>query len=174
MTNLVDKICATSEWFTPPEILIPVRALFGGRIDLDPCTTENNPTGAMSFYTKQDYAAALTAWTCYDSVFCNPPYGKEMYDWIERVVTTASYGTQAVLLLAASSRWDQAKWQRIFSPALSAMCMPIGRVKFLNSEGVRKKNNPYPSLLFFYNTPVDDVARNFQDLGKVVSMLAVS
>jgi len=97
-----------------------------------------------------------------------------MYDWIQCVVSSASHGTPIVLLLAASSRWDQAKWQHIFSPTLSAMCMPIGRVKFLNSEGVRKKNNPYPSLLFFYNIPASDVARNFQDLGKVVSMLAVS
>lgn len=173
MTNLVDKICATSEWFTPPEILIPVRALFGGKIDLDPCTTEGNPTGAHSYYTKQDNGLTRF-WSQEVSVFCNPPYGNEMYDWILRVVVRASYGTKIVLLLAASSRWDQAKWQHIFSPQLSAMCMPIGRVKFLNSEGVRKKNNPYPSLLFFYNIPVDNVARNFQDLGKVVSMLAVS
>jgi len=97
-----------------------------------------------------------------------------MYDWIKYVVSSAACGTPIVLLLAALSRWDQAKWQHIFSPHLSAMCMPIGRVKFLNSDGVRKKNNPYPSLLFFYNIPASNVARNFSDLGKVVSMLAVS
>ena len=172
MSNLVDKKCATTEWFTPPEILEPVRELFGGRIWFDPCTTEDNPTRADGFITEKEEVNGLTyAWI--NKTFVNPPYGKQLYDWIEKTVSEALRGYQIVLLVSASSRWDQERWQKIYSPKLTAFCMPKGRVKFLNAEGVRCKSPPYPSLLFFYNIPAQDVARVFRKVGTVVRQEAM-
>lgn len=177
MANLVDKKCASTEWFTPPEILEPVRELFGGEIFYDPCTSANNPIGATTFCCidipedsrfLQSANGLENGW--WDKAFVNPPYGKQLYAWIEKTVVEAARGLRIVLLVSASSRWDQAKWQKIFSPGLTAMCMPRGRVKFLDANGVRHKSPPYPSLLFFYNLPVEEVAECFKEVGKVVGI----
>jgi len=53
------------------------------------------------------------------------------------------------------------------------MCMPLGRVKFLNSDGVQMKSPPYPSLLFFYNIDASGVYEHFGELGKVVKIDAI-
>jgi hypothetical protein len=174
-TNLVDKKCISTEWFTPPEILEPVRELFGGEIGFDPCTIDRNPTLAERFATKEHDGLAMDwfAWwvACgkpSPTFFVNPPYGKVLYDWIEKVEHAASIGFKVVLLVSASSRWDQEKWQKIYSPELTAFCMPRGRVKFLDENGVQQKSPPYPSLLYFYNIPLEDVHRCFDKVGKVV------
>jgi len=171
MTNLVDKQCKSVDWFTPPEILEPVRKLFGGDIFLDPCTTYDNPTGAIALITEEQDGLSVDYW--YHGTFVNPPYGKQLYDWIEKTVAEATRGHWIVLLVSASSRWDQDRWQKIFSPNLTAMCMPRGRVKFLNADGVQMKSPPYPSLLFFYNIDPVDVQEHFGEIGKVVKIDAI-
>jgi len=169
VTNLVDKQCKSVDWFTPPEILEPVRELMGG-IWLDPCTTDDNPARATMWCTKEN--SGLEAKWCYGT-FVNPPYGKDLYEWIKKVVDESSKGYQITLLVSASSRWDQERWQKIFSPNLTAMCMPLGRVKFLNADGVQMKSPPYPSLLFFYNINASDVQEHFGKIGKVVEINAI-
>jgi len=170
MTNLVDKKCISTEWYTPPEILEPVRNLFGGNIGLDPCTNmEKNPTKAdWVIGLPQDGLEAQWIEARGKTVFVNPPYGKALYDWISKVVLEAFRGLKIVLLVSASSRWDQAKWQKIYSPELTTFVMPRGRVKFFNAEGVRMKSPPYPSVLYFYNIDPADVKKHFGRLGTVV------
>jgi len=173
----VEKKCRDVEWFTPPEIVDAVRRVFGGEIGLDPCTVKSNPTKARRFFTKEDDGIRSGCfWWCYDEakkgIFVNPPYGKEMYRWIEKTVTTVDCNQveaiPAALLLAASSRWDQPGWHRIFSHALTAMVLFRGRVKYLDAKGEVAKSPPYPSILFFYNVDPSRVEASFDPPHKVV------
>jgi len=166
MTNLVDKKCISTDWFTPPEILEPVRAVLGGSIPLDPCTASHNPTQAYKFCFLGGHDGLTIPWLI--SAFVNPPYGKELYKWISKTVWEASLGVQIVFLVSASSRWDQAKWQRLYSPNLTTFVMPRGRVKFLDASGVQQKSPPYPSILYFYNIDPKTVLQHFGHLGTVV------
>lgn len=167
MINLVDKKCISTEWFTPPEILEPVRGVLGGSIPLDPCTASHNPTQAEEFYYRGGPMDGLKEdW--FSPAFVNPPYGKELYDWISKTVAQAWYERPIVLLVSASSRWDQAKWQAIYSPELTTFVMPRGRVKFLDASGVQQKSPPYPSVLYFYNIDPKIVHQHFGHLGTVV------
>jgi hypothetical protein len=172
MTNLVDKKCISTEWYTPPEILEPVRKLFGGEIGLDPCTSKGNPTQATIHLTPIQDGLSRNWRNAYSEkwgVFVNPPYGKSLYDWIHKVTMEAEWASLSiVLLVSASSRWDQKKWQRIYSPELTTFVMPVGRVKFLDAEGNRHKSPPYPSVLYFYNIDPKDVKEHFGHLGTVV------
>ncbi len=56
---------------TPETILGPVREMFGGDIDLDPCTDEENWVRAKAFYSPPEDGCSLS-WD-YPTVFCNPP-----------------------------------------------------------------------------------------------------
>ena len=170
MSNMVDKGCKSVEWFTPPEVLEMVRRTFEGRIDLDPCTTSANPTNASTYFTKREDGLEKS-WLGSSSVFVNPPYGKEMYDWIWTVVRWAYEcpRMRIALLLAASSRWDQFGWQRIFSPNCTGMLMFRGRVKYIDESGERCKSPPYPSMMFFYNMPPSWLAESTADFGHFVA-----
>ena len=164
--SLVDKSCQSVEWYTPPEILDAVREVLGSPIPLDPCTTPENPTGALDFYTPRE-DGLQQVWT--RPAFVNPPYGKALYGWLQKVAEVPEGGIPVVLLVSASSRWDQIKWQRLYSPALTCFCMPVGRVKFLTPDGTRSKGSPpYPSLLYFYNLSPEKVAAAFAHLGTTV------
>lgn len=91
---------------TPSYVLEPVREALGGRIDLDPCTEPDNPTGAESFHCPPEDGAEFP-WTGavrpFDSsIYCNPPYGKARERWVERCIEAASGCARVVLLIPAA------------------------------------------------------------------------
>lgn len=78
------------EWLTPPEI---IRAL--GGFDLDPCAPVNRPWDmASQHYTVMDNGLQKP-W--FGRVWCNPPYGRETFKWIEKL---ASHGSGIALIFA--------------------------------------------------------------------------
>ena len=67
----------SDECYTPTPWLEMIRRVLGG-IGLDPCTTEDNRTGAEFFYTRKTNGL-IRSWlvdSSTPSVFCNPPYSK--------------------------------------------------------------------------------------------------
>lgn len=82
---------------TPETILGPVREMFGGDIDLDPCTDEENWVRAKAFYSPPDDGCSMS-WD-YPTVFCNPP-AEDRLRWVERCVEEGEK-RQVVLLLPA-------------------------------------------------------------------------
>lgn len=161
MSNLVDKQCKDTEWWTPESILEPVRRYFrslgADGIELDPATDVSNPTGAKRIYTGCDQKlerlvgkGGLTKpWE--DYTFLNPPYGKVMREWLDKVRMEAERGIVMVVLLPAS-RWEQGYFQKcVFNDNLLGFCMVRKRVKFEKPDGTVCKSNPYASILYAYN-----------------------
>ena len=132
---------------TPEYVLAPVRTVFGGLINLDPCTTASNPTGAMSYYCPpQDGAELPWGW---GSIFVNPPYGKARERWVERCIEAAGDGAKVVLLIPSAT--DTRIWQRAASTATQIVFVR-GRLKF----GVLRPNRrqvaaSHPSSLIGWN-----------------------
>ena len=82
---------------TPAYVLEPIRKLLGG-IGLDPCTEDDNPTGAEAFYSlPQDGCELPWDWS---SVFCNPPYGLARERWVRRCIDEGQR-RKVVLLIPA-------------------------------------------------------------------------
>lgn len=111
--------------FTPSYVLDPVREDLGGTIELDPCTTEDNPVGAERFYTVRDDGLAKR-WDA-ATIFVNPPYSKAREPWVNRCIHAAEQGAKVILLIPAATD------TRIFQKAVStstAVVFVKGRVKF--------------------------------------------
>ena len=70
---------ATAEWATPQEFFDALDAEF--HFTLDPCSTDENAKCAKHYTREQDGLAQ--DWTG-ETVFCNPPYGREMPKWIKK------------------------------------------------------------------------------------------
>ena len=176
MSNLVDKQCKDTEWWTPESILEPVRRYFrslgGDGIELDPATDSSNPTEAKRIYTDCDpkldrfLGNGLTKpWQNY--TFLNPPYGKVMREWLDKMRMEAERGIVMVALLPAS-RWEQGYFQKcVFNDNLLGFCMIRKRVKFLHPDGTVGKSNPYASILYAYNGDFSKFG-DMEDIGTTV------
>lgn len=131
---------------TPAYVLEPVRTALGGRIELDPCTTPDNPVGADRFFALPDDGASRP-WSA-RTVFCNPPYGEARVRWVRRCAEAGAAGSSVVLLIPAHT--DTRIWHEAMATATSLFIK--GRVKF----GVPRPNRrqvaaSHPSALVGWN-----------------------
>jgi DNA N-6-adenine-methyltransferase Dam len=133
---------------TPSYVLEPVRASLSGIIGLDPCTTADNPCGAVEFYYPPQDGAELP-WNAL-TIFCNPPYSKARERWVRRCIQAGAECRHVVLLVPASCD------TRIVQDAMAtstAIVFVRGRIKF----GVLRPNRrqaaaSHPSALIGWNT----------------------
>lgn len=140
--------------FTPSYVLDPVRVDLGGRIDFDPCTTVDNPTGARYFLTAEDDGLSQSWHSFVDSsIFVNPPYSKAREPWVERCIEAGERGNRVVLLIPAATD------TRIFQAAVStstAVVFVKGRVKFGTLRPNRRQHAAsHPSALIGWNTDLE-------------------
>lgn len=133
--------------FTPEYVLGPVRESLGGRIGLDPCTTETNPTDAdVFFFPPSD--GAEEPWDA-SQIFVNPPYGKVRDRWIRKCIKAGEEGKGVILLVPAAT--DTRIFQAAVGPRTEVVFIQ-GRVKF----GVLRPNRrqvaaSHPSCLIGWN-----------------------
>ena len=128
---------------TPPYVLEPVRDLLGG-IDLDPCTTPDNPVRADVFYTPPTDGVA-ESWDS-RTIFVNPPYGEARNRWVRRCVEAHNdHGAKVVLLIPAHT--DTRIWHEAMETAQSVLFLK-GRVKFgIPRDNGRQQAASHPSCL---------------------------
>ena len=81
----------TVEWLTPPELVKKI-----GTFDLDPCTPINSPFkhATVNFSILDD--GLSKEW--FGRVYLNPPYGKGMELWIEKL---KNHGNGICLIFAS-------------------------------------------------------------------------
>ena len=185
--HLTDLKCESTIYITPEKIMGPVRNYFGGRIPLDPATEPSNPTGAEYFCTeggaevfeggppKNWSENGLTLdWSEFDGVFLNPPYGKEIRAFCEKIHEEATAGATIIALLPAGPRFSTKYFQEfILTQALDGVCFVRGRVKFIRPDGSVAKANPYDSMIMGFNVNAEHFGRCFSHLGKTFCMEVV-
>lgn len=135
----------TTDWITPREILSAL-----GTFDLDPCTPVVMPwqTAAKRFTVDDDGLAQ--GW--FGRVWLNPPYGREIDAWMERM---AKHRVGTALIFA---RTETAFWHNHIWPHATAILFLKGRLHFHYPDGRRAKANAgAPSVLIAYGD--DDAAK---------------
>jgi len=153
----------TGDWYTPPEIVEAVRELFG-IIDLDPCSNSHEAPNvpALVHFTREDDGLSRP-WS--GRVYLNPPYGKGIGPWIEKVREEYEAGrvTAAVVLVKAAT---DTRWFRLLSERYPR-CEVAGRLKFSGC----KAPAPFPSVLFYLGDEVQRFADVFARFGVLVAPL---
>lgn len=144
--------------FTPEYVLGPVRCDLAGHpweqtIELDPCTTEDNPLGAEVFYTVEDDGLSQP-WGGVDgwmpTVFVNPPYGKAREPWVHRCIEAGKRGQTVILLIPAAT---DTRIFKLAAESSTAIVYVTGRVKFGTLRPNRRQvAASHPSALVGWNT----------------------
>ena len=124
----------TDEWATPKLFFEELNKEFN--FTLDPCATDENHK-CKKYYTKKDDGLSKS-WG--GVVFVNPPYGREIYKWIEKAYNENLKGATIVLLLPART---DTKWFHNFIYKKHEIRFLKGRLKF--NDG--KQAAPFPSMV---------------------------
>jgi hypothetical protein len=136
----------TTVWLTPPEI---IKAL--GPFDLDPCAAPDPrpwPTASIH-YTE---GGLSKPWNGF--VWCNPPYGQEVWKWLRRM---ADHGNGIALVFARTetvgffdTAWDGA----------TSVLFLKGRIHYYRPDGTRAKGNSgAPSVLVAYGNRANEAIK---------------
>lgn len=126
------------EWATPEHLFRQLEAEFGP-FDLDPCATPETAR-APEFFTITDNGL-MQRW--HGRVFCNPPYGRGIGEWVRKAHAEADAGATVVMLLPAST--DSWWWHDHCLKALEVRFIR-GRLKF----GEARNSAPFASVIVVF------------------------
>ncbi|MDS4067844.1 DNA N-6-adenine-methyltransferase [Staphylococcus capitis] len=129
----------SNEWTTPQHLFDELNREY--HFTLDPCATHENAKCEKYFTEKEN--GLLQDWSD-DVVFMNPPYGREIKQWIKKAYEETLNGATVVCLIPA--RTDTTYWHDyIFGKAFDIRFLK-GRLKF----GDSKNSAPFPSAIVVY------------------------
>ena len=129
----------TDLWATPQWFFDKLNQEFN--FTLDPCATEDNAK-CSKFYTVTENGL-IQNWGGY-CVFCNPPYGREITEWVKKAYETHhQYGNTIVMLLPART---DTRWFHDYIYKQAEIRFIKGRLKF----GDSKNSAPFPNMLVIF------------------------
>ena len=130
----------TSEWETPQELFNELNEEFN--FTLDPCATPQNAK-CKKFYTiKED--GLKQNWQG-ETVFCNPPYGRAIKDWVRKCYEESKKPNTLVVMLIPA-RTDTSYFHDYIYKKARDIRFVRGRLKFGNS----KNSAPFPSMVVVF------------------------
>ena len=148
----------TTTWLTPPYVL---EAL--GEFDLDPCSPLDRPWDtAKHHYTIED-DGLIMPW--FGRVWCNPPYGREMNPFLEKMV---NHGPGGIVLIFARTE-TKAFFDYVWDKA-DAILFLKGRLKFYRGDGTEGDTAGSPSVLIAYGQHEADILKNCGLAGKFIRL----
>jgi len=129
----------TNEWGTPKGFFDKLNSKYN--FTLDPCATKGNAK-CKKYYTQQDDGLSKS-WEG-ETVFVNPPYGRELKHWVEKAYNESRNPNTTVVLLCPA-RTDT-KYFHNYMMQASELHFIKGRLKFENKN---KPSNsaPFPSVV---------------------------
>lgn len=155
----------TNEWYTPRHLLQRVIETMGG-IDLDPCSNPGNPNVPAKEYYTPDIDGLSQVWR--GRVFVNPPYGREIEDWVKKTVDEFRIGSCTEAVLLVPSRTDTG-WFRMLVEY--PRCFIWGRIKFIDENGAEGSPAPFPSMAVYLGGNTLKFYNAFKDVGDVYSVV---
>lgn len=151
------------EWYTPTLIIERTERVLGA-IDLDPCSnvgTANVP--AARHYTWADDGLSQF-WQ--GRVYMNPPYGREIGDWVDKLREAYETGNVSEAIALLPARTDTA-W--FHSLRTYPRCFVSGRLKFSEHGSAA----PFPSMAVYLGKNLSRFVAEFGDIGDVFQIVEV-
>lgn len=130
----------TDEWSTPQDFFDELNKEFN--FTLDPCATPENAK-CEKYYTKEDDGLKQD-WSG-ETVFCNPPYGRAIKDWVKKCYEESKKPNTTVVMLMPA-RTDTSYFHDYIYHKAKEIRFIRGRLKFGNA----KNSAPFPSMVVIF------------------------
>lgn len=137
MNSAVFYSSKTDMWATPQDFFDALDAEF--HFTLDACAVKENAKCA-AYYTPEQNGLDQP-WT--GQVWCNPPYGRNVGQWVKKAHDTASGGGCVVMLLPART---DTRWFHDYIYGKTEVRFIKGRLKFGGCQNAA----PFPSMVVIF------------------------
>lgn len=131
----------TDLWSTPQDFFNSLNKEFN--FTLDPCATPENAK-CSKFFTKESDGLKQN-WGG-ETVFCNPPYGRAIKDWVKKCYEE-SLKTETRVVMLIPARTDTSYFHDYIYHKAKEIRFIRGRLKF----GDSKNSAPFPSMVVVFN-----------------------
>lgn len=155
---------AKDEWLTPQWVTDTL-----GPFDLDPCAPCDPPwqTAEKKLCICDD--GLVTPWAKTDFIWCNPPYGKQTFIWLDKL---ASHPAGGIALVFA--RTDTKGFHRSVFQKATCILFLQGRIKFHHVDGSSGQTATAPSCLIAYGKEASARLLRIQEMGCVLNCPKIS
>lgn len=127
------------EWETPQPVFDKLDGEF--HFTLDPCASDENKK-CDKYFTKE-IDGLIQSWSD-DTVYMNPPYGKELAKWVRKAFEESQNGTVVVCLIP--SRTDTRFWHEFVMRAREIRFV-TPRLSFVGSDN----KAPFPASVVVFD-----------------------
>lgn len=129
----------TNEWGTPQNLFDELDREF--HFTLDPCCTHENAKCEKHYTLNEN--GLVQDWYG-ETVFCNPPYGREISKWVEKA---AKSDATTVMLIPART---DTKYFHDWIYGKAEIRFLRGRIRFEKEPGVSGDAAPFPSMVVIF------------------------
>jgi phage N-6-adenine-methyltransferase len=144
----------SDDWETPQYLFDKLDAIFDFTVDV--CASSKNAK-CSPYYTKAE-DGLRQSWT--GVCWMNPPYGRQIGEWVKKAFDAAEKGATVVCLLPART---DTKWWQAYCTHGEISFIP-GRLKF----GDSKNSAPFPSALVVFRPSLKDLDLGGQNEKRVM------
>lgn len=130
------------DWETPQLFFEELNKKY--KFDLDACSSDDNHK-VDNYFTEHDNALTKL-WE--GNVFVNPPYGRELYSFVEKSYVEHIRDKNRFIVLLIPARTDTKYWHE-FIQGKATIKFLRGRLKF-EISGIASDAAPFPSVLIIY------------------------
>lgn len=165
----------SQSWGTPIKYVKAVKNVFGGIIDLDPCSNSYSIVHAKTEYRLPKQDGLLESWD-FPTIYVNPPYGidKErgttIKNWLAKCAFAyEEYGSQVLALVPIAA--NTAHWKKyVFTKAKSICFLYDTRLRFLEKGKDTGKGAPMACAMVYWGDNQERFYEVFIEHGAVVDI----
>lgn len=165
----------SQEWGTPKKYVDAVRAVFGGQIDLDPCSNKHSIVQAKVEYRLPKHDGLQESWE-FPKIYVNPPYGSDrergttIKHWIQRCAEAYRNHHSEVLALVPVAP-NTGHWKNyIFGRAKAVAFLYDTRLRFLVDGSDEGKGAPMACAMIYWGINYEHFFEVFSHHGAVIDL----
>ena len=155
----------SQSWGTPHKYVKAVKEVFGGYIDLDPCSNEFSVVNAKVEYRLPKQDGLKETWN-YPTIYVNPPYGIDkvrgttIKNWLAKCANAHEvYGSEVLALVPIAA--NTSHWKKFVFTKAKAICFLYDtRLRFLENGHDTGKGAPMACAMVYWG----DNYQNFYDI----------
>lgn len=162
----------SKSWGTPKKYVDAVKDVFGGYIDLDPCSNEYSIVNAKTEYALPHKDGLKESWD-FPKIYINPPYGidKErgtsIKDWITMACSANSEFNSEILMLIPVATNTKHWKDNIFKQATGICFLNDTRLRFLENGQDIGKGAPMACAMIYWGNNYHNFNSVFTNYGFV-------
>jgi len=172
------SVTDNKDWCTPKKYVDAVKRVWGGKIDLDPCSSIYSIVNANTEYLLPEKDGLYEKWY-HPTVYVNPPYGNDrergttIRDWFNKIaLSIQKYNNEIIALVPVAT--NTSHWKKYVYPIAKSICFLYDtRLKFIIGGTDDNKGAPMSCCVIYYGHNHLNFIEVFSEFGATVPLTEI-